>query len=147
MRGRKPDKHAAAADGAAAGCRQRLALNADERHKTECAADDSINGGDHAKAAARQACDPSTRRGTVHDWKVSAYSHALCCESGNRRPHWLPGASDGEATGGHARLGPWRRGPGLRQGRGPTLCGRAYLANTTGKCRNLLGRPTFRRRA
>ena len=72
MRGRKPDKHAAAADGAAAGCRQRLALNADERHKTECAADDSINGGDHAKAAARQACDPSARGGTVHDWRVQS---------------------------------------------------------------------------
>ena len=147
MRGRKPDKHAAAADGAAAGCRQRLALNADERHKTECAADDSINGGDHAKAAARQACDPSTRRGTVHDWKVSAYSHALCCESGNRRPHWVPGASDGEATGRHARLGPRRRAPGLRQGRGPTLCRRPYLANTIGKCRNLPERPIFQRRA
>src|SRR5205807_6514392 len=123
---------------AAARRRQRLALHADEGRKTECAADDSVNGGDHAKAAARQACDPSARGGTVHDWKLPSQSHALSCESGNRRCHRLPGASDGEATGGHARMGPRRRGSGLRQGRGPTLCGRPYLANTTGKCRTVL---------
>src|SRR6266446_675376 len=65
-------------------------------------------------------------------------ANALCCESGNRRCRRVPGTSDGEAAAGHARMGYRRRSPGLRQVRGPTLCGRPYLANTTGKCGVLL---------
>src|SRR6266699_2988035 len=39
-------------------------------------------------------------------------------------------------------MGSRRRSPGLRQVRGPTLCGRPYLANTTSNRRNLLERLT-----
>ena len=63
---------------------------------------------------------------------------AAMLQPNDRRCHRVPGASDGEATGGYTRMGPRRRGPGLRQGRGPILCGRPYLANTAGKCRTVL---------
>jgi hypothetical protein len=44
-------------------------------------------------------------RGTVLDREFSLQSHALRCESGNRRFRWVAGASNRQGSAGHARMG------------------------------------------
>ena len=95
-----------------------ISADAAQERSIRCTADDGVDGGGNAQAAAREAGDQSPRRGAILGRWLQSQSHALHREGGDRGRGWAGGTAVGETTlettPRHPRLDSRWGGSGLR---------------------------------